>query len=188
MAQISEWEQNWLFKRRKQLLKARSSLSQSVPMLVPNPTEEGMEPRIGDEKASDLSDMSDTAVEDNDDEVGFSSSEEEILDEIIVTETTQTPIMASSLMVSAVENQVSTNIPKEIKETSGDKKTASNISSPQKSKGKVQEKEKVRVILWPQNCDVEAGTTARFSCTVSTTDVQYSKFINEKKNFEVKSG
>lgn len=34
VSQISEWEQNWLFKRRKQLLRRRNLMAEAVPMLV----------------------------------------------------------------------------------------------------------------------------------------------------------
>lgn len=57
---VANWEHNWLFKRKKDVLKKRQKLYQEpVTMLVPNPAE-SVEVMIGDAKVSDLEDEFET--------------------------------------------------------------------------------------------------------------------------------
>lgn len=63
---VESWEENWLF-QRKRLKTACLSQSMPVPMLVPNPSQDEPRARIGDidiDDTSDLSDCSDSALED----------------------------------------------------------------------------------------------------------------------------
>lgn len=63
---VESWEENWLFQRRR-LKTAGMSQSMPVPMLVPNPAQDEPRARIGDidiDETSDLSDCSDSALED----------------------------------------------------------------------------------------------------------------------------
>ncbi|XP_035702852.1 uncharacterized protein LOC110846713 isoform X2 [Folsomia candida] len=101
VSQISEWEQNWLFKRRKQLLRRRNLMAEAVPMLVPNPNDDGIEPYIGDDKISDLSDLSDH-VNDNDDNNNSdldSSADEGEPSEIVEQEIVHNPVVDVALQM-----------------------------------------------------------------------------------------
>ncbi|CAL8138300.1 unnamed protein product [Orchesella dallaii] len=191
VSQISEWEQNWLFKRRKQLFKKRNLMAEAVPMLVPNPNEEGVEPQIGAEKASDLSDLSDHANEDDEDgDYMMSSTDEEkdnktpaedstVVDspdakttnghqvEVITTQIHRPQEKKSSL----VEQQI--NVGK-IPSKQPDKQEKVNPVTKVKVKPERKVERGMSFTTIPQDCKVSAGRTAKFVCTIGETSPSYS--------------
>lgn len=184
VSQISEWEQNWLFKRRKQLFKKRNLLAEAVPMLVPNPNEEGVEPQVGAEKASDLSDLSDHVNDDEDDGFLDSSSEEE--EEQVPKDEVKDTVVKPEASTSQIEVAAppQPTLPKKTEIIIGDKSRANGTSKPEKPtvmrNGSIPKKPErklekgISFLTTPHDCQVAAGRTAKFLCAIGESSPAYS--------------
>lgn len=169
-------------------------MAEAVPMLVPNPNEDGVEPQIGTEKASDLSDLSDhDQVNDDDDEDDFvlSSSDEEekeveepkqatksppenVSTKIELIKTNESPPPPAKAKVEAKANVVSTN------GSSKNEKpvvVARSSSVPKKPARKAEKG--ITFISIPQDYQSPAGKTAKFTCAISESSPSYSKYFAE---------
>ncbi|XP_046388871.1 uncharacterized protein LOC124157854 isoform X2 [Ischnura elegans] len=100
---VDSWEENWLFQRRR--LKMRGALSNggycSVPMLVPNPSED-LHAQIGDvdaDEISDLSECNDSTEWDVNDEFTrshhLSSSSASVISDSLSSEALSDPLLSS---------------------------------------------------------------------------------------------
>jgi len=194
ISQISEWEQNWLFKRRKQILRRRNLMAESVSMLVPNPSDDGIEPQIGTDKISDLSDLSDHVNDnddDDDDDLDYSSEEsetEEVQPEApsitkthkpankIVEEFQPPPppakVEAKKLSISSTASSVDT---KDENNKSSERKPESHrIVRPVKKVEKQSSKEVIQIEQTPLNSETPVDKTAKFSCIAKESSPDFS--------------
>lgn len=196
VSQISEWQQNFLFKRRKQLFRRRNLMAEAVPMLVPNPNDDGIEPQIGDDKISDLSDLSDH-VNDDDENSDLVSSEEESDLEIDgeatnnrIDEIDEVPTTAAKIETVQNVSQAQTNAERRLSSSSVSSKDSgftrafstnqlekSPINKSVAPRQKKTEKpvNAIKFLRKPQDLQVQQGTTARLSCIVNEDSPEFSK-------------
>lgn len=187
VSQISDWEQNWLFKRRKQLFKKRNLMAEAVPMLVPNPNEDGIEPQIGEEKASDLSDLSDHVNDDEDADFTMSSEEEEDIPEkteesnIDSTNTrreSDTKIELISAPASSPQQkkevvQGKENVSSEqVRPVEAKTNETRKTPIPKKPERKVEKG--ITFSVLPEDCKTSSGKTAKFFCEIRESPLPYS--------------
>jgi hypothetical protein len=199
ISQISEWEQNWLFKRRKQILRRRNLMAESVSMLVPNPSDDGVEPQIGDDKISDLSDLSDHVNdnEDDDDDLDVSSSEQSETEEIVENEIilTKKDNMEAFAPKIQVDIKVSTTVEDAVVATQEKAKPKEEIpvqeelieksyaKKPiQKPIKKIEKKPKETVLIdqQPMNSETSLGKTAKFTCIANENSPDFSNYLNRQ--------
>lgn len=163
-------------------------MAEAVPMLVPNPNEDGVEPQIGEEKASDLSDLSDHVNDDEDADYTMSSTDEEE----DLPEKTKEPNIESTNARKESDPKIElitapASSPQKKKELVQGKENVSsdqvrpvenntNVTRktpvPKKPERKVEKGITYSVI--PEDCKTSSGKTAKFVCAIRESPLPYS--------------